>query len=90
MFIDILIATAVYLLYPETAGKSLESLDLYFARGLRVLVFRDQEARSVRRGVSEGGELEELYGYGEELAAGRASGTNPQSEEHVVGLDRGR
>ena len=39
----------VYFLYPETAGRSLEDMDRYFAGNPSLLVFRDKDATSKRR-----------------------------------------
>ncbi len=37
---------SVYLFYPETAGRTLEDLDRYFAGDAPLLVFRDKEVIS--------------------------------------------
>lgn len=39
----------VYFLYPETAARTLEDLDRYFAENKNILVFRDKEATSSKR-----------------------------------------
>lgn len=39
----------VYFFYPETAGRTLEDLDRYFAQNKHILVFRDKEATSNKR-----------------------------------------
>ena len=40
---------AVYFFYPETAGRTLEDLDRYFAGDAPLLVFRDKEAIASKR-----------------------------------------
>lgn len=39
----------VYFFYPETAARSLEDLDRYFAQNKNILVFRDKVATSSKR-----------------------------------------
>jgi hypothetical protein len=39
----------VYLFYPETAGRTLEDIDRYFAGRAPLFVFRDKEAISQKR-----------------------------------------
>ena len=88
MFFDIAIAVVVWLVYLETAGKSLEIIDLTFARGIRVLVLKDREARSVRRGnYNEGEELRDANSFAgsEELSDRRGADVNVEREEYIVG-----
>jgi hypothetical protein len=40
---------AVYLFYPETAGRSLEDIDRFFAGHAPLLVFKDKEAVAEKR-----------------------------------------
>jgi hypothetical protein len=40
---------AVYLFYPETAGRSLEDIDRFFAGHAPLLVFKDKEAIAEKR-----------------------------------------
>jgi|SRR5690349_4296510 len=40
---------SVYFFYPETAGRTLEDLDRYFAGNAQLLVFKDKEAISSHR-----------------------------------------
>lgn len=65
-------AAVVWALYPETAGRTLEDIDLYFARAPRKLVWRDADATAVFRGSRRrtGGENEAGFGHaGDRLAA---------------------
>lgn len=39
----------VYFFYPETAARTLEDLDRYFAENKNILVFRDREGTSTKR-----------------------------------------
>lgn len=39
----------MYFLYPETAGRTLEDLDRYFAGDAPLLVFKDKEAIASKR-----------------------------------------
>jgi hypothetical protein len=43
------LTTTVYLFYPETAGRTLEDLDRYFAGDAPLLVFKDKEVISSKR-----------------------------------------
>lgn len=49
LFIPTAHSTAVYFFYPETAGRTLEDLDRYFAGDAPLLVFRDKEVISSKR-----------------------------------------
>jgi hypothetical protein len=45
----------IYLFYPETAGRTLEDMDEYYRTSPPLLVFRDQEARTVQNQRRGGG-----------------------------------
>lgn len=67
-------AVLVWLFFPETVGRALEDLDLYFARAPRKVVFRDVDATRVKKAGGGGstGFTMPLYGSAE-MGAQRSS-----------------
>ncbi|KAK4636107.1 MFS-type transporter oryC [Fulvia fulva] len=72
----------VYFLYPETAGRTLEDIDMYFRDNHNVLVFRDKTATSSKRPVE--------YIEREESAVRRASSVDPRAASLAAMHSRGK
>lgn len=74
----------VYLFYPETAGRTLEDLDRYFASpaGKKIILARDKVATSSKRPLE--------YIEREEMQIRRASSVNPQAASLAAGHNRAR
>ncbi|KAL3439989.1 hypothetical protein BJX65DRAFT_300766 [Aspergillus insuetus] len=49
VFFNVFSIPIIYFLYPETANRKLEDIDIVFKEGLRFWVFRDKEATQVKR-----------------------------------------
>lgn len=49
LVLDVAFAALVWLFCPETVGRSLEDVDIYFARAPSKLVFKDQDAKGVKK-----------------------------------------
>ena len=84
LFLNLVWLVLIVLFYPETQGRSLESLDWTFARGLKVLLGTDREARrgrNIGRGV---GEFDKLTVMAEQSNTTAAE----LSEEPVRSVDR--
>ncbi|CZT20430.1 probable sugar transporter STL1 [Ramularia collo-cygni] len=72
----------VYLFYPETAGRTLEDLDRYFASpaGKKIIVCRDKVATNSKRPLE--------YIEREEMQVRRNSSVNPQAASLAAGHKR--
>lgn len=72
----------VYLFYPETAGRTLEDLDRYFASpaGKKIILCRDKVATSSKRPLE--------FIEREEMQIRRASSVNPQAASLAAGHHR--
>ena len=87
LFANLLIAVVVFLFMSETAGRTLEDMDRYFAGGRRWIVARDKEARRVvllGKGRGGGGSAGEEMGY---QLNGEAREMNGRTTKRMEGPD---
>lgn len=78
LLLSVTFAVLVWLFFPETVGRSLEDLDLYFARAPRILVWRDPDAKRVKKAGDVRYSPTTFYGGGGGGGGGPAETDNAQ------------
>jgi hypothetical protein len=90
LLINVLFAGVIWAFYPETTGRKLEDMDLYFAGAPRKLVVKDGQARRVwRQGRDDGGRRAQTeYASGVDGARWRWGGEHGMAQEMQTPGDR--